>query len=323
MAFDVLLVFPHRATFIDRDEALLRERFAVEAFKYDDWQHLFPLLSRIARCQVAVAWFSLGYAYPMVHLGRVLGKPVVLIAGGWDVEAMPEFDYGAMILAKRRRRNAYALAHASRVLAVSNFTKGRVERWAPRARVEVLYHGFPLPPNGIAIGKRGALTVARVSPATWRLKGLDVFMGAARRLPEVPFTLVGDLSAAGDLLDGRPRNVRTTGLLTPAQLALEYARASVYVQLSAVESFGCSLAEAMLSGCVPVVTDRGALPEVVGPVGEQVPYGDVNAATEGIQKALESTDASAAQARIHSHFSIERRARGLVGTIETLLAGGS
>jgi len=64
----------------------------------------------------------------------------------------------------------------------------------------------------------------------------------------------------------------------------------VYCQLSYTESFGMTLLEAMSCGCIPVVTDRDALPEVVGDCGYVVPYGDVDATRKAILKAFKNRD---------------------------------
>jgi glycosyltransferase involved in cell wall biosynthesis len=66
--------------------------------------------------------------------------------------------------------------------------------------------------------------------------------------------------------------------------------AKVYCQLSYTESFCVAVLEAMACGCIPVVTDRDALPEVVGDVGFIVPYGDVEKTREAILSALLSND---------------------------------
>ena len=43
--------------------------------------------------------------------------------------------------------------------------------------------------------------------------------------------------------------------------------AKIYIQFSKHESFGCSVAEAMQFGCIPIVSDSYSLPEVVGNCG--------------------------------------------------------
>jgi glycosyltransferase involved in cell wall biosynthesis len=89
---------------------------------------------------------------------------------------------------------------------------------------------------------------------------------------------------------------------------------SVYVQLSYYESFCMALAEAMLAGCIPVVVNRGALPEVVGDTGFVVPYNDLQQAARAIENAL-SADVCArkrASQRIARYFSLEARANSLL-----------
>lgn len=321
MTIEVLFVFPHHASFIDQDLQVLGDRFTVTPLEYRTPRDRYRLISALRRSRVALAWFVLGYSYAMTRFRFLHNARCILIPGGWDIEALPEFAYGEMQSLKRARRTAHALSTADRVLAVSKFSLKNVKKWAPSARADVLYHGFDanrFKPAGEE--RRGVLTVSRVSPETWNLKGLSVLKEVARCLTDVLFTVVGDTEGAGSLLSDLPPNVVVTGALSQQELIPHYQRAQVYTQLSAVESFGCSLAEAMLCGCVPVVTDRGALPEVVGPIGQRVPYGAVDATVEAIQAALESRDGGRARARMEEMFSLRRRAEGLSNEVKQLLA---
>ena len=61
-------------------------------------------------------------------------------------------------------------------------------------------------------------------------------------------------------------------------------RASVYVQASWHEGFGMAVAEAMLAGCVPVVRDAGAMPEVVGDAGVLIAGSEPEQIAEGVRR---------------------------------------
>jgi glycosyltransferase involved in cell wall biosynthesis len=73
----------------------------------------------------------------------------------------------------------------------------------------------------------------------------------------------------------------------------------------------------MACGCVPVVTDRGALPEVVGDAGIYVPYGEEEATAEGITEALQIQRVSGNQARrrIVEGLALAHREKRLLSVI--------
>ena len=96
------------------------------------------------------------------------------------------------------------------------------------------------------------------------------------------------------------------------------ARSKVYVQASYTEGFGLALAEAMASGCVPVVTRRGAIPEIVGNAGFYAEYGDEAAFAKRIREALRSETGTDARRRVERLFSVERRSQELRRVIAQL-----
>jgi len=74
--------------------------------------------------------------------------------------------------------------------------------------------------------------------------------------------------------------------------------------------------KAMLCECVPVVTDRGALPEVVGDVGFHVPYGDSKATAAAISKALNCDKGKEARERIKRVFPQQKGETKLIMEIQ-------
>ena len=96
--------------------------------------------------------------------------------------------------------------------------------------------------------------------------------------------------------------------------------AKVYVQASLHEAFGCSLAEAMLCECIPVVSRNGAIPEVVGDTGVYFDKLDPGEVAKGIIKALSMSSAyeKKARERIINEYPLEKRKILLLNTLEGL-----
>ncbi len=119
-------------------------------------------------------------------------------------------------------------------------------------------------------------------------KGHQPFVEAARHLPDVRFVFVGKAhdDAIEQLRGLAPPNVEFTGWLSDEDLEDIYRRASVYVQASRHEGFGLAVAEAMLAGCVPVVMDVTAMPEVVDGAGVLISSQEPEAVAAGVREAL-------------------------------------
>jgi glycosyltransferase involved in cell wall biosynthesis len=153
-------------------------------------------------------------------------------------------------------------------------------------------------------------------------KGLATFVRAASFAPEIHFTVIG--SWEDDAIDLLRRdateNVEFTGMVSDDALEKQMWGARVYVQASVHEGFGRSLAEAMLCECIPVVTDRGSLGEVVGKDGFYVPCRDPQATADAIRLAIEAGGEAGVRARrrITTLFGVDRRREALLQTLGEL-----
>jgi glycosyltransferase involved in cell wall biosynthesis len=164
------------------------------------------------------------------------------------------------------------------------------------------------------------VTVARIS-SDWVVKGLPAFVRVARQLAPTPFDILGPVQVgdvARRLREMAPPNVSFRGPVSHEGLPEVLGGTAVYAQFSLRETFCLALVEAMLSGCTPVVSNAGALPEVVGETGRVVPVGDDDAASAAVRAALEQPSGEAARQRASDAFPIEKRVRALCSLVVRL-----
>lgn len=330
---NVLVVHSTPRPFIELDIELLRSAFDVRAVhvRFTPRRRFaadaLAALRGVLWADVVLAWFGGLHALLPFLMARMLGKRCAVIASGVDVAAVPEIDYGHMRGGVLRWIGLLVFRLAHRVFAVSAHTAREAQRNArvPKDAIEVIPHGVPQqPPPAVssAAPRTGVMMAAVANAQTMRVKGLETFAQTAALLPEIPFWLIGGGSA--DVLSTlrrlTPSNVTFVGWEAHERLLQQMARTKVYVQISAYESFGMALAEAMQCSCLPVVTERGALPEVVGPAGWYVPYDDPEATAAAIRKALAAPPSAAERARqrIQQHFPLDMRRRRLVAAVRAL-----
>jgi glycosyltransferase involved in cell wall biosynthesis len=325
----ILFVYSRRASFVEIDLELLRERWQVREWAQPGrYANPLTILREVRRADLVFGWFASWHTFWPITFARLLGKPSLLVVGGFDTANVPAIGYGYQQGGVTRRLARWIILSASQLVTNSEYSRREVARnvGVPEEDARVVYHGVPDPFGELPKGARGAiaLTVANVAWLTLERKGLRAFVQAARHAPEVRFVVVGEwLDGSVNLLrELGGDNVEYTGRVSDDELASWFRRASVYVQASRHEGFGMAVAEAMLAGCIPVVTRAGALPEVVGDVGVQLDEPKPEAIADAVRSVLAAADDERARGRdrVSRLFPLSARRDGLYAAVEELLA---
>jgi glycosyltransferase involved in cell wall biosynthesis len=327
----VLYVISRRNTFTAIDRAALEERHEViEYLQPGVKPRPAELWRAVGRADVVVGWFASWHTALALQFARLRGTPSLLIFGGFDTANMPEIDYGSQRGGIRKRLVRTTVEAATRLVTNSEYTLGEIREntTIDPGRVRVVHHGIPDRFKGVDLDAERAplvLTVGAVYRVNMLRKGHGPFVEAAAEVPEAQWVLAGQWwDETGErLARDAPPNLRVTGRLDDDELDSLFRSARVYVQASAQEGFGMSLAEAMLAGAVPVITRAGAMPEVVGDTGIVIDDASAPSVARGVRSALElGPDASrAARERVRTRFTYEARRDGVLEELDRALAG--
>lgn len=313
--------------FAKRDYEILQKHFDIEVVeppksKLQWLKYPFITAKKVKKCDITFSWFAGWHSAFAIHHSKKYGKKSIVIAGGFDVVHLPEIDYGAFNNFKEKLPSKYILKRADVVVSISKSNQYELlEKIQPKKNV-VIYNGVPIKnfPRSKTKKEPMAVTVGAVKWSNLKRKGIETFVKAARYLPEVPFVVIGKSvdDSINYISSIASSNVKFTGYVSNEKLLKYLQKAKVYVQPSFHEGFGVSVAEAMLCECIPVVTKRFALPEVVGDVGYYVPFGDVEKTALAIKNAMKTSInlGLKARKRINDKFSLKNRENMLIELIK-------
>jgi len=313
--------------FVNRDYKILKNHFDVEVVeppksKMDWLKYPFTISKKVKKCHLTFSWFAGWHSFFAVYYSKKYCKKSIVVAGGFDVVYLPEINYGAFTNIKERIPSKYVLKNSDLVISISKSNQNELlEKIKPKKNI-LIYNGVPIVPISQNNTKKEkiVITVGGIKWSNLKRKGIETFVKSAKYLPDISFIVIGKfIDHSIDYLKTiASTNVKFTGYVTDEDLLSWYKKAKVYVQASAHEGFGITVAEAMLCKCIPVVTKRFALPEVVGSIGFFAKYDDEKDTSESIKKALDAPDifCERASKRIKKMFPIEKRERKLVDTIK-------
>ncbi len=318
------LLMPHTAlsSFIQADVASLEMAHEVTLVPCGSLAAIARSVLLAPRGDAVVCWFGSTRYLPLALSARLWGRPVIIISGGNDVASVPALDYGNMYHRGSRLlgRALFRLATVVASISKSAAAEASANAGVRDTQIRLLYLGLD---GSLGAGapswaakERMALTVGHADLSSIHRKGILTFVRASRLLPEVPMMVAGPITpdALTVLRAAAGPNVRFEGKVSWDRLCALYAGARTYVQPSRHEAFGYSVAEAMLHGCVPVVSRCYSLPEVVGDSGWYIEDpDDLGQVVAAIHLGLEApTPGQAPRDRVLAMFSGAGRREALL-----------
>ena len=319
MGLKIFFVHSGNETFTQIDKEILgkfsfvNDFFADKKFPF----YLTNYLKGVRSSNILFCWFASWNSLWAIFFAKLFKKPSILVIGGYDLAHLPEASYGQQRKGFGRVISRFAIKNATKLFTNSYFSQKEADQnagFSPNL-INVIYHGVPDKFGDLNIVPRQkiALTVGKIDWPNLKRKGLEFFVKTAHLLPDVEFILVGKWAdnSIDFLRSISSDNITFTGSVNEDELLSFYKKASIYVQPSLHEGFGMSVAEAMLAGCIPVVSKNGALPEVVGNCGYYCQSVNPKDIAVAIVEALNSPLSlrEKARNRILTEFPLEKRSK--------------
>lgn len=205
------------------------------------------------------------------------------------------------------RTTEFAARHATRLIAVSEFTKQDLIRKlrAPADRISVVYEGVDLDANrrpsdkAINAAKQKykltnpyILFVGTIQPRKNLVRLIEAFAQIADQFPQLGLALAGgkgwlsdDIYAAPARLKIQDR-IKFLGYIDESDKPALYSGAELTALVSLFEGFGLPMLESMACGTPTVAANASSLPEVVGDAAILVNPEDTDDIAQGLKKVL-------------------------------------
>lgn len=303
----VLFINLADASFIRLDEKILSSQHQVSTFKFKHkkgWRIIPELirqfgfvLSRIFSSDIVFIWFADFHAVIPTVLGRLFGKKVIIVVGGYDAAFEKDLNYGVKTRHIGKWSATISLSLASKLLPVTRFTQDDMLRnFNPRLEKKstLIYNCyndiFHCPDNSDR--KKAVVTICLASSRiTVIRKGVDFYVELAQQMPDTIFYVIGVEGDAFDFLSQNlPKNVKLTGKIPQTELRDILCKSKVICQFSRYEAFGIALLEGISSGCYPVGLNYGGTSEIlIDGLGLLIDKLDEQAGKKAIEEALIKT----------------------------------
>jgi glycosyltransferase involved in cell wall biosynthesis len=274
------------------------------------------LVLNIWRIKQIFIWFADYHSFLPVLFARIFNKKSIVVIGGYDLTYIPELDYGSLKNPVRAFCTKFSIRYATLTLPNSDTLAKEASALVPKARIKRVYTGFDehqFYPSGKTKEKYILTVSAGDDYQRIKLKGLDIFIEVAKKLPQYTFVIIGGSSRIRDFFKEIPGNVSLPGSVSDAALLEYYQKSQLYLQLSMREGLPSAVCEAMLCECVPVGFDNGGIPIVIGDCGYVLSDKTVDNIVRTITNINSNiyTLGKKARQRVITHFSYALREKKL------------
>lgn len=290
----ILYVYNLHVSFILKDISFLQSSFSVDKYFFSTagsvrlikgfFDQILTLPRKVRNTDLVIVFFAGYHSLIPVLLAKMMNKPCLVMLGGADCYNFPSIDYGNYRKTLIRLFTSLSIRHASHVSPVhealieSEYTYD--DQDSPRQGYKAFIKNLQVPETTIYLeydpqlfsfrsklpAPKSFITVGfGMDGNTYRRKGVDLLVEAAKAYPDCTFTVVGSNNPESH--SGLPANIQLLRPVPYDQLPALYQSHQYYLQLSMAEGFPSAICEAMLCGCVPIGSNVAAIPYIIGDSG--------------------------------------------------------
>lgn len=332
----LLYFYTNRSSFLLNDIEIFKKEFEVIESKFLPsgkistlicfFNQFIFLIRNIKNTKILICFFGGYHSFLPALFSKLFNKTCLVFPGGADSVAFPSINYGNFIksknpmgwFTKKSYQWANHLVPVSESLSYVDYTFTDTDFPCQGFR----YHcpGLKTPHTTIHLGYNSDswiktkekipntfLTLAGFFSVTrMNIKGIDLFIEVANFFPHCTFYIIGPQTMTINI----PKNVILVPPLKFDELKDYLSFCEFYMQLSLSEGFPSAPCEAMLMECIPICSNVGAMPIIVGDAGYILEEKNISKLRDIINLALNSNRkelAMKARNQIISNFSDEKR----------------
>jgi glycosyltransferase involved in cell wall biosynthesis len=338
------------ATFVASDLKILSETYQVLNYEYtlgtnrlrkiiNIFTSFFSAVYYVPKIDVIYVWFAGYHGFFPILIGKLLRKKTIVIVGGYDASYVPSIPYGVFYGNGMFRwcvewiyKNVDHILPVDESLvestnyyadpSVQGYKTGILNhvKGVDQSKIKVVYLGYDKIEDFEKKRSISVVCIALVNDdKTFKLKGWDMILNLANKMPTVDFILIGANDRVKDeLLSKKWSNIKLVNAPDFGDVINSLLKAKVVLHPSLTEGFCSVITEGMLCGCVPVGSAVGGIPRSIGDAGFVIKEQNVDAYINAILLAIENFDQLSHKAieRANTLYPLEKRKVALFNIIE-------
>jgi glycosyltransferase involved in cell wall biosynthesis len=342
----ILYIAPSKSSFVQKDLEILKEEFNVEFISFQiryKWflpLALFNLFTQLLfkKYHCVICMFAGYHSSVPVFLKRIKKWKTIIIAGGTDCVSFPSINYGyfqnalikPFLIYSFKNTDAICPVHDALVYQEYNYNNEGLSAQGIKAfitdlktKIKTIHNGYNATIFNFSTikNKNTVVTIGAdfSLPFSEQLKGIDLFIETATYFPKTTFYIVGGENKIKS--EAIPNNIKFTPFIPNHQLADFLKDKTYYFQLSLSEGFPNALCEAMLCGCIPLVSKVGGMPSIVNNTGYILEKKDINLLVQlftRAQQEYQPTQHIQARKQIENNYTVQKRQTELISFIKEL-----